>query len=420
MKKIIFFAAALAAIAACTKDKEQQSGTFEKGQKVILKINAPTSTKVTSADDGTNINFTWAEGDVIKVTAGGSDAEFTLKTGAGESSATFEGEMPAGGSTFDVQYPCSTPDLSSQTYSSTEAIPHDKMLLKATGCSISNPSFSLTAQNAVLQLNLWGTDQTIGKIEVKDASSNTYSLGISPAVTLPTSSGAAKAFYVVVPAGSYKFSAKVFDDNSCTVGNFEPSTAPTFTANQVLNMPAKEVKKVQYGITYIVDSSEAGEFSDVPSEAFEEDFLNINFNYYDGWFFKFFEVKKQSGGDVDCDFDEFSESPLCVFSMPDEAVIVKAICMEDLISVNPTSSRIGLNGGPVTFTVTSNFEWCLDDDYGCTFTRTFGGTKGSTTNTQVTVTIPSGGSQGHSFDFTFANLTKTAPNATLCVEYDDI
>ncbi|MBQ0118707.1 MAG: hypothetical protein KBS42_02965, partial [Bacteroidales bacterium] len=60
------------------------------------------------------INFTWEEGDQILVKVDDKTAVFTLTTGAGSNSAEFTGTMPAAGSTFDIQYPKTTPDLSAQ------------------------------------------------------------------------------------------------------------------------------------------------------------------------------------------------------------------------------------------------------------------------------------------------------------------
>jgi len=160
--------------------------------------------------------------------------------------------MPATGETFDVQYPAGDdPDLSSQTYVA-NALPKDKMKMAATDCTLGIP-FTLTPQYSAIRLNLYGTSKTISKIIVKDASSNTYTLTINPAVLLPTTSATAQAFLIVVPVGNYKFSAEIFDNAAtpASICKFEPSAAQIFSAAGILNMSAKEVKQkpqVQFSI----------------------------------------------------------------------------------------------------------------------------------------------------------------------------
>lgn len=159
MRRIILFAATCIMLVACTKS-EINAPAFKKGQVVTISASAgmSESTKVTGTDDGTTINFTWDEDDKILVTVGGESAEFTLTTGAGTNSATFEGTLPEDakmGDAFTVQYPTTTPDLSKQEYLEGK-LPKNKMLMTGAG-TLSAPTATVTfaAQYAVLQLNLW-------------------------------------------------------------------------------------------------------------------------------------------------------------------------------------------------------------------------------------------------------------------------
>jgi len=407
MKKIILFAAALVAFAAC--NKEQQSGTFEKGQKVTLNIDASSSTKVTSAEDGTGISFSWEEGDEIKVTVGGTSAKFTLKTGAGTSSATFEGEMPAGGDTFDVQYPYETPDITGQTYSSTEPIPHDMMLLKATGCSLSNPSFSLTAQNAVLQLNLWGIDQEISAIMLKDKDG--YELAFilfEESIILPTTEANAQAFYMVVPAGTYEYSVVPWDEETYPICYFSTSSAKTLAANQIINMPAKEVKKPKFNITYTVDPTGKGSFEDEITEAYEEETVGLGFTPVSGYYFKSYEAKETTSGDpVSVDFDEFD--PNGEFDMPYANVTVKAICVEDKFEVKEDYFEIPVGvESQVQIEITSTLAWEITELSGLYPSSWAGGTNGELTTETITITIEADQAvQYETFNITFTPDTYT-------------
>ena len=64
------------------------------------------------------INLYWSEGDEIAVVVGEETSIFTLVSGAGTSNATFEGEMPASGSSYEVHYPIDYHDslLAKQSY----------------------------------------------------------------------------------------------------------------------------------------------------------------------------------------------------------------------------------------------------------------------------------------------------------------
>ncbi len=253
MKKTILFAAALVLLAACNvSDIDKQSpavvdgNSFVKGQKVTLTVGTGNQTKVsselvTSGEDKDKVNFKWETGDKILVKVGEASAEFTLKSGAGSATATFEGTMPEDGTTFDVQFPVTDPDLTTQTYSATEAIPHDMMKFTASGCTVGD-AFALTAVNAALRLNLYA-DVTIGKIVVTDKSASpevSYTLTCTDGVKNNTGNET-MPFFIILPAGSRNIEAKVYGtgETPALICTRTTTSARTFVNGQVLNMPLK-------------------------------------------------------------------------------------------------------------------------------------------------------------------------------------
>jgi len=269
----MLFAAACIALAACSKEidttPEIENGTaFEQGQTVTLTVNTGGQTKVTSqfATSGTDkVNFKWETGDKIKISVGGASAQFSLVSGAGTSSASFTGTMPASGETFDVQYPCTTPGLDTQTYSLSEAIPHDKMMFTATDCTL-GAEFTLTPCCSALELNLYGLDREVSQIVVTNTTANpnvSYTLTCSTAVRVGNSAATATPFCIVVPQGSWGFKVDVtsaaattnleeipvyneglgFSGKGIIIPNnsFSTSSAQSFSAGDVLNMPAKSI-----------------------------------------------------------------------------------------------------------------------------------------------------------------------------------
>jgi len=265
MKKLFLLAIAGIVLAACDKEQnpEQKGVPFVAGQKVTLSADVlESSSKVTSKSDGDGIKFEWQTGDKIKITVSGESAEFTLSSGAGTSSAQFTGEMPASGSTFDVQYPVTAPEsITTQTYSATEPFEHDKMLFTATGCTLDESgenNFELKAQNSVLKLKLYGKNVTLNKIElVTDA---TYTLNIETPIKLGDTKETANSFHIIVPEGTFSsFQVKTYvtyDESKVktylsngkgipVIHNlFTTKNSNTFTAGEVLSMPEKEITTV--------------------------------------------------------------------------------------------------------------------------------------------------------------------------------
>jgi len=219
---------------------------------------------VTSGEDKDKVNFKWETGDKIKVTVGTEFAEFILSSGAGDATAEFTGTMPAAGNTFDVQYPITDPDLSSQIYVA-NGLPKDKMKMAATGCTLGTP-FTLNPQYAALRLNLYGLNREVSSIVVTNTTANpnlSYTLNCSTSVRVGNSAAIATPFCIVVPEGSWGFNVVVtsaaatkdledipeyneglgFSGKGIIIPNntFSTSSAKSFTAGVVQNMPAKPI-----------------------------------------------------------------------------------------------------------------------------------------------------------------------------------
>jgi len=244
----MLFAAACAALAACNvSDIEKESPAvpetkFHIGQTVTLSVSAGTdskTTKVSSALNEETIDFKWQKNDKIKVTVGGVPSEFTLENGEESANGTFKGTILGEGNELVIQYPYDDPDISSQTYSSAEAIPHDKMKFTGTGTTT---EFTLTPVNSVLRLNL-NADATIGKIVVTDKSATpevSYTLTCTDGVKNNTGKETIP-FFIVLPAGSSNFEAKVYGpgETPSLICTRATNGEQTFVNGKVLNMPLK-------------------------------------------------------------------------------------------------------------------------------------------------------------------------------------
>ena len=252
MKKYFYFLAIAVLFAACQNKQNEELGTpFQKGQKVTLSATIanpdgsakqmPGKQRVSGLDDTpsdpTNgaIKLTWNEGDEIKVTVNGQSATFTLKEGyGGSSTGEFEGFMPAEGTTYTVDYPVTAPNLANQKYVA-NGFGDELMSMHAENGDLSG--FTLTAQNALLGLQLTGS-KALSDIVVTDRNTKeTYTLDCQ-GVTLKSE---ATLFYIVVPAGEWKegFKVEVLQDDKSLISDFEKTSSATFTPNQAMVMPPK-------------------------------------------------------------------------------------------------------------------------------------------------------------------------------------
>ena len=249
MKKIFSLFAAALLIAACTP-KEEVGTPFQAGQKVTLAASMGTDDaeqtsgkqRVSGVDNGTQINLTWDEGDQITVKVGDATAVFTLESGAGSASATFTGTMPAAGSTYQVSYPANYDEsvLANQTY---VANGFSKGLMKMSTKSDGtlDGGFVLSADNALLGLQLTGSDALSKIVLTNPATSKTYTLSCA-GVTL---SNTETLFYIVVPAGEWPngFTVLVKDSEGNDITSFAKESAAIFSATEAMVMPVKEVEK---------------------------------------------------------------------------------------------------------------------------------------------------------------------------------
>ena len=99
MKKVFYFAAAILALAACSKEQNTPEVTPEKATKTIQITLASTKATIADNDDGAAASFAWEEGDKIGVQVGDKLVEFTLTEFEGATAkftAKAEGELMDG------------------------------------------------------------------------------------------------------------------------------------------------------------------------------------------------------------------------------------------------------------------------------------------------------------------------------------
>ena len=260
MKKIFFLIASALFIASCSSEKEELATPFQAGQEVTLNASiagddVPAGPQRVSGLDSNpgstsgTINLTWDAGDQIQVTVGDKSAVFTLCSGAGSATGSFTGTMPAAGSSYQVVYPANYSEsvLATQTY-----VPNGfgkglmKMSTKTAGTV--DGGFSLSADNALLGLQLKG-DVSLGKIVLTNpANSKTYTLNCSGVVL--TSS--VKVFYIVVPAGTWAngFAVYVYaNDNSTKIKTLSKGSSVTFSSTSTMLMPSQAVQGAGFSVS---------------------------------------------------------------------------------------------------------------------------------------------------------------------------
>lgn len=178
MKKTMMIAASLAVLAGCAKvEAPQQEATQEEnGVQVITAFVKENATKVAiSSDDNTLFDHKWQAGDEISLFDNGTYRQYTLKTGAGECSATFSGatlsettpyyalypynsEATIAGSTITTTFPAV------QTYT---AGGYDPAALVMIAQSADANSFGFKLASSILQITLTPTsDYTVKTVEI--------------------------------------------------------------------------------------------------------------------------------------------------------------------------------------------------------------------------------------------------------------
>lgn len=259
MKKIqsifplLWFVGIVLLFAACSQ--EELGTPFYAGQEVSISAALSNSNnnegkkRISGKDNVDKIDLTWDEGDEILVTVGDKSAVFTLSSGAGTNNATFKGAMPANGISYSVSYPVGYSDdvLDVQPYVENG---FGKGLMKMstkTEGTIDN-SFTLSADNALLGLQLTG-DVVIHKIVVTNKDDkNTYTLDCSAHEVRVTEG---LVFYIVLPADTWSNGMKVevYNAEGVVIETKEKYDAITFSANNAMMMSEVLIKQYRYGFT---------------------------------------------------------------------------------------------------------------------------------------------------------------------------
>ena len=251
MKKYISFVLIAVLFAACTPNNEV--GTpFKAGQEVSITAHMPKAganhlpgkQRVAGVDNGAQIDLTWNEGDQITVKVGDATAVFTLESGAGTANGTFVGEMPASGTNYSVVYPANYNEsvLAEQTYTA-NGFGNGLMKMSTKVDGTIDGGFMLTADNALLGLQLTG-DQALSEIVLTNtATSQTYTLNCA-GITLTNT---ATLLYLVVPAGEWPngFTVSVKDSEGNEITSFTKADAATFSATTSMIMPVREIESVK-------------------------------------------------------------------------------------------------------------------------------------------------------------------------------
>lgn len=250
MKKLFSIIASALLIVSCADRSKDVDTPFQTGQKVTLCASIATGDDASHApqrvsgkdSDSSNptseINLTWDAGDKVLVKVGDNSSVFTLTSGAGTDKGSFYGEMPGDGSSYDVVYPADYSEdvLTEQTYVENG---FGKGLMKMSTKTHGNleDGFEMSADNALLGLQLTGNDE-IGKIVLTNpADSKIYTL-MCTGVELTSE---VQVFYIVVPAGEWTngFQVDVYATDETRVAVLKKRTSATFTAAKAMVMPTQ-------------------------------------------------------------------------------------------------------------------------------------------------------------------------------------
>ena len=225
---------------------------FHKGQEVSLSASIgeqrpqmlPGMQRVSGKDDPNNnkIDLTWDEGDQILVKVGNLSSVFTLAEGAGTGDGTFNGFMPADGSSFHVEYPVEYSDevLKEQTYVE-NGFGKGLMKMSTQKAGTLNEGFTLCSDNALLGLQLTG-NQTLGKIVLTNlANEDTYTLYCEGVVL---KANEATMFYIVVPVVGWEagMRVEVLAKDGTVILTKEKTGKIDFDATEAMVMPSLEAR----------------------------------------------------------------------------------------------------------------------------------------------------------------------------------
>lgn len=241
----------LLAVVSCTPDLGV--GTpFVEGQEVTLTASIadnpsgakqmPGKQRVSGKDAGATIDLTWNAGDQVLVSVGDKSAVFTLSSGENTSAGEFTGKMPADGSEYSVSYPVDYSDnvLTHQTYVE-NGFGNGLMKMSTRTNGTLEGGFLLSADNAVLGLQLTGS-QTLGEIVLTNtATAKTYTLHCDGVVL----TAEAILFYIVVPVKDWAngMRVEVYDNDGDIILMKEKAGEIIFSATDAMVMPALQTRE---------------------------------------------------------------------------------------------------------------------------------------------------------------------------------
>ena len=246
MRNVIPFLAIVLLFVSCT-NKVEVGTPFVEGQEVTLMASivdsnssakqVPDKQRVSGIDVGTAIDLIWNAGDQILVSVGDKSAVFTLSSGENSSSGEFTGKMPADGSEYSVSYPVDYRDdvLTHQLYVE-NGFGNGLMKMSTKQNGTLDGGFVLSADNAVLGLQLTGS-QTLGKIVLTNtATAKTYTLHCD-GVALTAE---AILFYIVVPVKDWAngMRVEVYSEDGNIILRKEKAGEIMFSATDAMVMPA--------------------------------------------------------------------------------------------------------------------------------------------------------------------------------------
>jgi len=273
MKKFIIITTVLLSMMACSKNDDafidDTDGTsFQAGQLVTISAGIPTEgtqspdTKVSSDASGNPITFKWEKDDKILVKVGNKSAEFTLSSGIGSAQATFTGNMPASGNTFDMQYPVDDDiSLLNQDHNGGSSLPNC-MLFTATNCTLNTPS-DLAPQYAVIQLKFYGTKK-IESIWISD-SNGVYTAGLScgeEGAEISNDENNPTSFYIITEPFNDNLRIKVVEPNDNET-SFSTSSTKNVKAGECLVMPTKQFGESNNSFTLESKSNTTQKVNDI-------------------------------------------------------------------------------------------------------------------------------------------------------------
>ena len=249
-KHLCIIALFMFVIVSCTPD---EIGTpFLEGQEVTITASMANSTsdakqmpgkqRVSGKDAGATIALTWNAGDQILVSVGDKSAVFTLSSGENSSSGTFTGKMPADGTEYSVSYPVDYSDnvLTHQTYVE-NGFGNGLMNMSTKQNGTLDNGFTLSADNAVLGLQLTGS-QTLGEIVLTNtATAKTYTLHCDGVVL----TAEAILFYIVVPVKDWAngMRVEVYDNDGDIILMKEKAGEIMFSATDAMVMPTLQTRE---------------------------------------------------------------------------------------------------------------------------------------------------------------------------------